>query len=72
MKKTTWLYIAAAAAVYYWWARSKKMSGASSPSARQAASQARNIVADTIDQTTFLPDTTTDADRYAADKNACK
>ena len=72
MKKTTWLYIAAAAVVYYYWARSKKMSGAGSPSARQAARQARNIVADTIDQTTFLPDTTTDADRYAADKNACK
>lgn len=72
MKKATWLYIAAAAAVYYWWARSKKMNGATALSAKAAASQARQIVADAIDQTTFLPDETTFADLYAKDKSACR
>jgi acetyl-CoA acetyltransferase len=71
MKKTTWLYIAAAAALYYWWAK-KKMNGSSAPSAQAAASTARQIVAETVDQTTFLPDETTFADLYAKDKSACK
>ena len=71
MKKTTWIYLAAAAALYYWWAR-KKMNGANAPSAQAAASTARQIVADAVDQTTFLPDETTFADMYAKDKSACK
>lgn len=71
MKKTTWLYIAAAAALYYWWAKMKK-TGPAAPSAQAAASTARQIVADVVDQTTFLPDETTFADQYAKDKSACK
>lgn len=71
MKKTTWIYIAAAAALYYWWAKMKK-TGSSAPSAQEAASTARQIVAETVDQTTFLPDETTFADQYAKDKSACK
>ena len=72
MKKTTWIYLTAAAALYYWWARSKKMNGANAPSAQAAASTARQLVADAVDQTTFLPDETTFADQYAKDKSACK
>ncbi len=71
MKKTTWIYIAAAA-VFYYWLLKKKKTGPAASSAASAASTARQIVADAVDQTTFLPDETTDAQRYAADKNACK
>jgi hypothetical protein len=49
----------------------KKKTGPSAPSVEVAASTARQMVADVVDQTTFLPDTTTDADRYAKDKSKC-
>jgi hypothetical protein len=71
MKKTTWIYLAAAA-VFYYWLLKKKKTGPAAPSAEMAASTARQLVADAVDQTTFLPDETTDANRYAADKSACK
>jgi hypothetical protein len=71
MKKTTWIYLAAAA-VFYYWLLKKKKTGPAAPSAETAASTARQLVADAVDQTTFLPDETTDANRYAADKSACK
>lgn len=41
-------------------------------SARAAAQEARELVADVVDQTTFLPDMTTDRDRYIADQKLCK
>ena len=71
MKKTTWIYIAAAA-VFYYWLMKKKKTGPAAPSAEVAASTARQLVADAVDQTTFLPDETTFADQYAKDKSACK
>ena len=71
MKKTTWLYLAAAA-VFYYWLLKKKKTGPAAPSAQAAASTARQIVAETVDQTTFLPDETSFADRYAQDKSACR
>ena len=40
--------------------------------ARAAAQEARELVADVVDQTTFLPDLTTDRDRYIADQKLCK
>ena len=40
--------------------------------ARQAASDAKEIVSDVIDQTTFLPDLTTDRDLYSKDRKTCK
>ena len=71
MKRQTWIYIAIAAYAY-WYFMKKKKSGPTAPSAQAAASTARQIVAEAVDQTTFLPDQTTDADRYAADKSACR
>ena len=71
MKKNTWLYIVAAAAIYYWWLKKKK-TGSTAPSAVDAASTARQIVSDAVDQTTFVPDTTTFKDMYLDDQNACK
>jgi hypothetical protein len=70
--KKTWIYIAAAAALYYYLLKRRKMSGTDAPSAQAAANTARRLVADAVDQTTFLPDETTFADMYAKDKSACK
>ena len=44
----------------------------SGSSARAAAQEARELVADVVDQTTFLPDMTTDRQRYAEDQKLCK
>lgn len=65
------LYIAAAA-YFIWLFSKKKKTGIVSPSAKNAASTARQIVADAVDQTTFLPDQTTFADMYAKDKSLCR
>jgi hypothetical protein len=83
MKKNNWLIWAAVGiAAWYLFRKSqgKPMlpgSGASSTtpsgaSAQRSAQEAREIVADVIDRTTFLPDMTTDAEKYAADKKMCK
>jgi hypothetical protein len=72
MKKNTWIYIVAAAAVYYYWLMKKKKTGSTAPSAMDAASTARQIVSDAVDQTTFVPDTTTFKDMYLQDQNACR
>lgn len=71
MKKNTWLYIAGAAILYWWLWKNKKI-GPKSASAQNAASTARQLVANAVDQTTFIPDTTTEADLYAKDKSECK
>lgn len=70
MKKATWIYIAVGA-YFVWYMMRKKKTGPNAPSAEVAASTARQMVADVVDQTTFLPDTTTDADMYAKDKSRC-
>lgn len=70
MKKATWIYIAVGAYLV-WYMMQKKKTGPNAPSAEVAASTAKQMVADVVDQTTFLPDTTTDADRYAKDKSLC-
>jgi len=68
--KRNWIYIAAG--VYLvWYLLRKKKTGPNAPSVQNASSTARQMVADVVDQTTFLPDTTTDADRYAKDKSKC-
>jgi len=65
------LYIAAG--IYFIWLFSKKkVGGTNAPSAQAAAGMARQIVADAVDQTTFLPDETTFADMYAKDKKECR
>ena len=40
--------------------------------AREAASDAKQIVSDVVDKTTFLPDLRTDADLYKEDQKFCK
>ena len=64
------LYIAAAA--YFIWLFSKKKVSGYAPSAQAAAGMAKKIVANAVDQTTFLPDETTFADMYAKDKKECR
>lgn len=71
MKKNTWIYIAVAAVAYWYWMKKKK-TGVSAPSAEAAANTARQIVSDVVDNTTFLPDTTTDRQLYAKDQDACR
>jgi hypothetical protein len=68
--KRNWIYIAAGLYVV-WFLMRKKKTGPNAPSVQNASSTARQMVADVVDQTTFLPDTTTDADRYAQDKSKC-
>ena len=65
------LYIAAAA-YFIWLLSKKKVSETNAPSAKAAAGMARQIVADAVDQTTFIPDETTFADQYAKDKSLCR
>lgn len=69
--KRNWIYIAAGLYIV-WFLMRKKKTGSNAPSVQNASSTARQMVADVVDQTTFLPDTTTDADRYAKDKSECK
>ena len=71
MKKTTWLWVIGGAYLA-WWLLRKKKTGASAPTAMEAASTARQLVANAVDQTTFEPDTTTMKDLYKQDQNACK
>lgn len=84
MKKNNWIiWVAVGVAAWYWFRKSqgKPMlpggGGAASttPSganAQRSAQEAREIVADVVDRTTFLPDMSTDADKYAADQKSCK
>jgi len=71
MKKTTWLWVIGGAYVA-WWLLRKKKTGVTAPTAMEAASTARQLVANAVDQTTFEPDTTTMKDLYQQDQNECK
>ena len=68
MKKGTLIYLAVAAVLYYYWIKRKKATGSVAPSAEAAASTARQMVSNIVDNTTFLPDETTFAKEYANDK----
>jgi hypothetical protein len=72
MKKGTILYLVAAAALYYYWIRRRKATGKTALSAESAASTARQMVADIVDQTTFVADDTTFAKQYAKDQKLCR
>jgi len=61
------LYIGLAAYLLYVFSR-KKMGSVSA----NAANEAKRLVVDVIDQTTFLPDETTFADEYKKDKRQCR
>lgn len=82
-KKTNWiLWVGLAAAAWYLWKMKKGTTpgiklpgGGSTPSgsaARSAGQEASEIVKNVINETTFLPDVTTDRERYANDQNQCK
>lgn len=85
MKKNQWLiWVGLGLVAWYWWKQKTKSnklvqlpsSGFSTTTsggyAESAASQAKNIVADVVDQTTFLPDLSTDRDLYDQDQKSCK
>jgi len=62
------LYIGLAAYLLFLFTR-KKIGNINSSS---AANQAKKLVAQAVDQTTFLPDETTFADEYKKDKRQCR
>jgi hypothetical protein len=81
MKKTNWiLWVGLGIAYWYLLNRKKKAGGsmtaaATTPlglSARTASQEAKQIVSDVVDQTTFLPDVQTDRQIYMNDLNECK
>jgi len=72
MNRKTVIYLVAAAALYYYWLKRKKATGKNATSAESAASTARQMVADIVDQTTFVPDETTMRDQYAKDQKLCR
>lgn len=67
MKTKNILLYAGVVIAYIWWMKRKK----NSVVAKNAAETAKDIVSNAVDQTTFLPDTTTFADLYAKDKSQC-
>lgn len=71
MKKLTLVYLIGGAYLAWFLLRKKKI-GANNISAIDAASTAKQMVSDTVDQTTFLPDTTTLKDLYNTDQNFCR
>ena len=86
MKKNWILWVAVGLGAWYLWKQSKKSGsvpliklpgsgGSTTPSgsyAQTAAQEAKTIVADVVDKTTFLPDTSTDADLYREEAKHCK
>jgi hypothetical protein len=40
--------------------------------ARESAQEAKTIVSDVVNQTTFVPDLSTDRDKYVEDQKTCK
>jgi hypothetical protein len=80
-KKTNWiLWVGLGLAYWYWWNQKKKAGGSMTAAdttpagsdARTAAQEAKQIVNDVVDQTTFLPDVQTDRQIYMNDLNECK
>lgn len=86
MKKDQNILLLIGAGVLVWWFLRKKKTTNAAPSISpgtgiaprmqsaviEAQADARDMANNIISQTEFLPDFTTDADRYKADKNACK
>jgi len=73
MKRNTIIYLLVAGALYWYWMRRKKQGKPMFQSqTSQAGNDARSLMAQAIDQTTFTPDLTTFKDQYQKDINACK
>lgn len=78
MKKPNWILLIGLG-VAAWYFFKKKPSAAASlqtiipgSAVRQASNEAKTIVSDVIDQTTFVPDLQTDRDLYKQDQINCK
>lgn len=80
MKQSNWILLIGLGVAAWYFMRQKKAAPGSTvanllpggSAARAAASDARQIVADVVEQTTFLPDLSTDRDKYIADQKMCK
>lgn len=79
MKKPNWILLIGLGVAAWYFMRKKAAPGSTvanllpgGSAARAAASDARKIVADVVEQTTFLPDLSTDRDKYIADQKMCK
>jgi len=79
MKKPNWILLIGLGVAAWYFMRKKAAPGSTvanllpgGSAARAAASDARQIVADVVEQTTFLPDLSTDRDKYIADQKMCK
>ena len=79
MKKPNWILLIGLGVAAWYFLRKKAAPGSTvanllpgGSAARAAASDARQIVADVVEQTTFLPDLSTDRDKYIADQKMCK
>ena len=79
MKQSNWILLIGLGVAAWYFMRKKAAPGSTvanllpgGSAAREAASDARKIVADVVEQTTFLPDLSTDRDKYVADQKMCK
>ena len=77
MKKPNWILLIGLGVAAWYFLRKKPAAAAlksmiPGTAARQAASDAQTLVADVVDQTTFLPDLTTDRELYIKDLKTCK
>lgn len=82
MKNKNLLLLIGAGVAIWWLLRKKKKAPMATPGAAispgmrsqvlAAQSEAAEVANDIITNTTFVPDFTTDADRYQADKNNCR
>ena len=79
MKKPNWILLIGLGVAAWYFLRKKAAPGSTvanllpgGSAARAAASDARQIVADVVEQTTFLPDLSTDREKYIADQKMCK
>ena len=79
MKQSNWILLIGLGVAAWYFMRKKVTPGTpvanllpGGSAARAAASEAREIVADVVEKTTFLPDMSTDRDKYNADQKLCK
>lgn len=72
MKQGTILYLVAAAAAYYFFFNRKKNTTEMLQEQQSAAKTAKRMVADIVDNTTFIPDDTTFKNQYAQDQKYCR
>ena len=78
MKKPNWIILIGLGVAAWYFFKKKPTAEAAlktilpGSAAREAASDARSLVSDVVDQTTFIPDLSTDRDLYIKDQKTCK